>query len=112
MRVYFNSILCTYIYTVCIHDDTYAPLLYSNNHIAAELLLESGADVNIKDDRGISPLALATISGHMDMVRVLLDQPRINVDIQVYVCIYCTCNACVFTNMMLRSLVLISEAVG
>lgn len=110
--MYTSTVYYVHTFIQYVHDDTYAPLLYSNNHIATELLLESGADVNIKDDRGISPLALATISGHMDMVRVLLDQPRINVDIQVYVCIYCTCNACVFTNMMLRSLVLISEAVG
>ena len=57
-------------------------------HIAAlwgdveivEVLLERGADPNVKDDNGQTPLHIAAQEGHVDVVRVLLERgadPRI-----------------------------------
>ena len=56
----------------------------------AKLLVDGGADVNIRDDDGVAPLAVATACGHMDVLKVLLDHPDIDVDTQVRV-YTCTC---------------------
>ena len=50
----------------------------------AKLLVDGGADVNVRDDNGVAPLAVATGCGHMDVLRVLLDHPDIDVDTQVF----------------------------
>ena len=52
----------------------------------AKLLIEGGADVNISDDDGVVPLATAAALGHMDVVRVLLDHPSIDPNIEVHAC--------------------------
>lgn len=59
----------------------------------AKLLMDGGADVNIKDDRGVAPLATAAGCGHLDVVQVLLDHPKTDPDIQVL------CTHCAFTYM-------------
>ena len=51
----------------------------------AKLLVDGGADVNVRDDNGVAPLAVATACGHMDVLKVLLDHPDIDVDTQVHV---------------------------
>ena len=58
----------------------------SNNGAVAKLLVEGGADVNASDDRGAPPLSVAAACGYMDVVKVLLEQPEIDLDLQV-----CTC---------------------
>jgi ankyrin repeat protein len=35
-------------------------------------LLEQGVDINFKDDRGTSPLALAARHGHLGLVQMLI----------------------------------------
>ena len=62
-----------------IHDTVFC----SNNAAVAKLLVDGGADVNIRDDDGVAPLAVATACGHMDVLKVLLDHPNIDVDTQV-----------------------------
>ena len=58
----------------------------------AKLLVDGGADVNVRDDSGVAPLAVAVACGHTDVLKVLLDHPDIDVDTQVYmymyVCVY------------------------
>ena len=61
----------------------------SNNGAVAKLLIDGGADVNIRDDRGVSPLATAAGCGHLEVVQVLLDHPKTDPDIQVIVCPLC-----------------------
>ena len=57
----------------------------SNNSAAAKLLVEGGADVNARNDLGSSPLSVAATCGYMDMVRLLLEQPEIDLDLQVHI---------------------------
>lgn len=47
-----------------------------------ELLLESGADVNMKDDDGSTALMCATEHGHVDIVKTLLSHPDIDMSLK------------------------------
>ena len=38
----------------------------------AEILLQKGADINARDNRGISPLQHATSSGHAEVIEFLI----------------------------------------
>ena len=38
-----------------------------------ELLLSVGADVNVTTDKQVTPLILASIEGHLDTVKLLLE---------------------------------------
>ena len=58
--------------------------VHSNNGAVAKLLVDGGADVNVRDDSGVAPLAVAVACGHSDVLKVLLDHPDIDVDTQVY----------------------------
>jgi uncharacterized protein len=52
------------------------PLLYASrdgNLEMVQLLVSSGANVNLNDANGTSPLLLALINGHMDIARFLLE---------------------------------------
>ena len=52
-----------------------APLIYAvknNSYKSARILLENGADTNIKDDREYSPLHIASFDGHTGILRLLL----------------------------------------
>ena len=46
------------------------------------VLDQDGVDVNIKNDNGNTALICASIRGHLDVVRALLDRDRMEVDIQ------------------------------
>ncbi|KAK4449552.1 ankyrin repeat-containing domain protein, partial [Podospora aff. communis PSN243] len=46
----------------------------------AQMLLDSGADVNAKDARGQAPLAIAAASALTELVRLLLDTPGIDIE--------------------------------
>ena len=45
-----------------------------------KILIQFGADVNSKNNRGSSPLSQATVSGHLDMVSYFLSLPEIDVN--------------------------------
>lgn len=46
-----------------------------------ELLLDSGADINIQDDDGSTALMCAAEHGHIDIVKFLLAQPECDLTI-------------------------------
>ena len=54
-------------------------IITGNDHIAA-LLLDDGADANIKDVNGRSPLTLAVLGGKHDIVQKLLQKPGIEIN--------------------------------
>lgn len=55
-------------------------LAVSNDKLSmAEMLLENGADVNVRDDDGSTALMCAAEHGHMDAVKLLLKQADVNV---------------------------------
>jgi len=47
-----------------------------------QLLLESGSDVNMQDEDGSTALMCATEHGHIDIVRLLLDHPDIDIGLK------------------------------
>ena len=42
------------------------------NHLAASVLIKSGADTNVKDKDGKTVLMLAVVNGHQNLVELLL----------------------------------------
>ena len=55
---------------------------YKGSHKIAALLLNKNADVNAQDNGGHSPLYLAVQENHPDVVRLLLDQDGVIVDLK------------------------------
>lgn len=49
-----------------------------------QLLLQNGSNVNLRDSDGDTPLLLASRSGQIDMVRLLLDNGNFYVYVYVY----------------------------
>lgn len=47
---------------------------YRGQLVTAQLLIERGADVNLKDKRGTSPIMTAAREGHVAVVKLLLDK--------------------------------------
>ena len=47
----------------------------------AELLLVAGADVNVQDEDGSTALMCASEHGHVELVKLLLNQPNCDVNI-------------------------------
>jgi ankyrin repeat protein len=62
-----NHTLPTGRYPLCMAAD------YGQKHVI-EYLIENGADVNVKDRYGISPLLSAIYEGHIDCVQLLLQK--------------------------------------
>lgn len=52
-----------------------------NNVASARLLIEAGCDVNIQDIDGWTPLYVAVQNGHTEIVKVLVNSPKIAVDL-------------------------------
>lgn len=53
----------------------------SKNYVSiAKLLLENGAQVNVQDKFGNTPLHRAASQGHLDIIRLLLSQKGVRVD--------------------------------
>ena len=44
-----------------------------------QLLLQNGSNVNLRDSDGDTPLLLASRSGQIDMVRLLLDNGNVHI---------------------------------
>ena len=62
------------------HGQTALMLAVSHGRLdMVELLVEAGADVNIRDEDGSTALMCAAEHGHMEIVKYLLTQPDINV---------------------------------
>lgn len=60
----------------------------SNNAKHAQLLLNAGANVNSRNGRGVTSLGLATITGHYEVMKVLLLHPEIDITVQVCVLVH------------------------
>lgn len=56
---------------------------YSNNGMAAKILLDAGADVNSKDWNGVTPLAVAAALGHYNVMELVINHPGVRIDVQV-----------------------------
>ena len=56
---------------------------YSNNGVAAKLLIDAGANVNARDANGITPLSLAAALGHCSVVNALLESRDTDINCQV-----------------------------
>ena len=54
----------------------------SGDQNKVKLLIAIGVDVNLQVGRGRTPLHLACLSGHLDIVESLLKNPSININIQ------------------------------
>ena len=90
-----------------------SPIPNSNCVEGARLLVDSGADPNIGDDGGITPLARAAALGYVDIVEVLLDCHRTNPNKQVHIHNYYirknlfivdnTCSQCVCYSFLLAT---------
>ncbi|KAJ7636552.1 ankyrin repeat-containing domain protein, partial [Roridomyces roridus] len=58
-------------------DDGNTPLhlALANGHAdVAMLLIEKGADINVKDDDGSTPLHVALAKGHADVAKLLIER--------------------------------------
>ena len=53
------------------------------------MLVDGGADVNVTGPDGTTPVILAAAGGHVALLRMLVAQPKININTQVNNCI-CT----------------------
>eukprot|EP00919_Chromeraceae_sp_WS-2016_P003590 GHVR01008694.1.p1 GENE.GHVR01008694.1~~GHVR01008694.1.p1 ORF type:complete len:123 (+),score=13.34 GHVR01008694.1:185-553(+) len=50
------------------------PILCSIRGCLVKLLIDIGANVNAKDNKGITPLIVASIEGHLDVIKLLIDK--------------------------------------
>ena len=57
--------------------------LSRDNPVAAKLLIEAGADVNVKEFRGVTPIMMAAALGHAETLEAILASPVANVNVQV-----------------------------
>merc|ERR1711902_283161 len=63
------------------HGQTALMLAVSHGRLdMVDLLLEAGADVNIRDEDGSTALMCAAEHGHMDIVKLLMKHPEININ--------------------------------
>ena len=63
------------------HGQTALMLAVSHGRLdMVDLLLEGGADVNIRDEDGSTALMCAAEHGHMDIVKLLMKHPEININ--------------------------------
>lgn len=56
------------------------------NTTVVELLIRHGADVNTQDDIGNTALMCAIDCGNLEMVKLLIARPEINLDLKDQVC--------------------------
>jgi ankyrin repeat protein len=54
----------------------------SNEDEAAKLLLDSGANVNSRNERQLTPLMITAVKGHVSTMKILMDHPDIDLTVQ------------------------------
>lgn len=71
------------------HGQTALMLAVSHGRLdMVQLLLQSGADMNIQDEDGSTALMCAAEHHHVDIVKLLLAQPDCDLSIRDHVSIY------------------------
>ena len=55
----------------------------SNQPEAARLLLDAGANINCKNLKGNTPLMIAGALGHYNLLEILANHPKINIQAEV-----------------------------
>lgn len=69
------------------HGQTALMLAVSHGRIdMVQMLLDSGADINIQDEDGSTALMCAAEHNHIQIVKLLLAQPDCDLTITDYVC--------------------------
>lgn len=54
-----------------------------DNEDVVEILLNAGANVNVKNNKGITPLMIAAAKGHQKVTKLFLKRPSIDPQQQV-----------------------------
>ena len=57
--------------------------MYSDEDEFAKLLIDGGANVNSKNNKGATPLIIAAVKGHVSVLRVLANNHTIRLHEQV-----------------------------
>ena len=58
-------------------------LCYSDEDEIAKMLVDAGANVNSKNHKEATPMIIAAVKGHISVLRVLADDPKIDLQCQV-----------------------------
>ena len=66
-----------YICYICYH------FIHSDEDEVAQLLVDAKADVNSRNNKGATPLIIASVKGHHSVLRILANHPNIKLHEQV-----------------------------
>lgn len=91
------------------HGQTALMLAVSHGRIdMVQMLLDSGADINIQDEDGSTALMCAAEHNHIQIVKLLLAQPDCDLTITDYVCLIIFCTVYFIVTVVRKVLVKIS----
>jgi ankyrin repeat protein len=65
-------------------------IFLSDEDEIAQLLIDAGAKVNSKNNREATPMIIAAVKGHTSVLRLLANNPNIDLTCQVRMCVFST----------------------